>query len=280
MRKYYLFCFLPACLQATEYVVGEIMGQLGNQLFIIAATIGLALDNQAEPLFPGLATQQTENIPLNREKLFSHMELNLTAPPVPLEHRYIEPNFHYAKIPYQSNMSINGYFQSEKYFINHKDKITKLFAAPDHIIDYLTTKYSNIIEHPKTVAVHHRSYFKEDPNQSYHITYDLDYYSKAIALFPKDYLFIVFSNDIEWCKKAFRTINRNFIFIENESHYHDFYLISFCKHQIICNSSFSWWGAYLNSNPDKIVIAPPKWFNPRYIKDTEDLLPTSWYILN
>lgn len=280
MKKYWFFCCLPTWLQGTECVVGEIMGQLGNQLFIIAATVGLALDHQAEPFFPDLATRQTENVPLNREKLFSHMELHLTPPPMSMQHRYVERSFHYAKIPYHPNMSINGYFQSEKYFINHKETIKQLFSAPQHIMDYLKAKYSAIIEHPTTVAIHHRSYFKEDPNQNCHITYGLDYYSKAIELFPEDYLFVVFSNDIEWCKQAFKAIDRNFLFIENESHYHDLYLMSFCKHQIICNSSFSWWGAYLNSNPDKIVVAPPHWFNPRYITDTQDLLPPDWMILN
>jgi len=278
-KKYCFFCMFPTFLQCAEYVVGEMMGQLGNQFFIIAATVALALDHNAEPLFPHLATETTENIPLNREEIFSHIHLNIKPIPVSLNYRYLEPYFHYAKIPYQSNMSINGYFQSEKYFLHHKKTIIDLFSPPKHILDYLNFKYRDIIQHPNTVAIHYRSYEREDPQHRFHASCDLDYYIKAISLFPEDSLFIVFSNDINWCKSNFKNISRPFIYIENEEHYHDIYFMSLCKHQIICNSSFSWWSAYLNLNVEKTVIAPSKWFNSSYINDTQDLIPPEWIIM-
>lgn len=268
-------CFL----QCGEFVVGNITGQLGNQLFIIAATVSLALDNGADPLFPDLMNRCADNTQLNREKIFQYQDINVSSPIEKICYTHREPHFHYDSIPYIPNMALSGYFQSEKYFINHKEEIIGLFAAPEHILDHLERTFSNILENPKTVAIHHRSYLREDPSGNCHITLDMGYYSKAIAEFPDDYTFVVFSNDVVWCKKHFKDIPREIIYMEMGPHYYDFYLMSLCKHQIIGNSSYSWWAAYLNPNPNKKVLAPGRWFNPAYIRDTEDLIPEEWLII-
>ena len=70
--------------------------------------------------------------------------------------------------------------------------------------------------------------------------------------------------------------SRPHLFIENEPHYHDFYLMSYCTHQIISNSSFSWWAAYLNKNPQKKVIAPARWFNPGCLTTGKHIVPKEW----
>lgn len=264
-------------LAGKPYVVGDIMGQFGNQMFIIAAATSLALDNDAEPIFPGLATETDWNVPQKYKYVFYH--LNASPPPTPPTYYYIEPHFHYVPIAYRPNMGIRGYFQSEKYFKNHKQEILNLFSPHPEIVDYLTSKYLTLIQNPNTVSIHYRSYDKEDPNHDFYYKCSRDYYLKAINYFPKDSLFVVFSNEIEWCKKAFSNIPRKFIFIEGEADYHDFYLMSFCRHNIICNSTFSWWAAYLNPNPNKIVIVPPGWLNPNYKADTQDLIPHDWIIL-
>ena len=96
-------------------------------------------------------------------------------------------------------------------------------------------------------------------------------------LFPEDALFVVCSDNIPLCKKAFQDSSKNIKIIEEEHGYMDLFLMSLCHHNIISNSSFSWWAAYLNRNPNKIVIGPKKWFNtenPKY--DTSDLLPDEW----
>lgn len=272
------FSSLLASLNGKPYIVGDIMGQLGNQMFIIAATTSLALDNGAEPIFPGLATEADWNVPLNYKKIFYH--LNASTPPTPPSYYHIESHFHFAPIPYRPNMGIRGWFQSEKYFKKHKQYILNLFAPPPEIVNYLTSKYSALIQNPKTVSIHYRSYDKEDPNNDLYYKCDKEYYKNAINLFPKDSLFVVFSNQIDWCKRNFADIPRNFVYIEGEAYYHDIYLMSFCKHNIICNSSFSWWAAYLNPNPNKIVIVPPGWLNPKYKADTQDLIPEEWIIIN
>lgn len=281
IRQFFLFLItLPNVVLAKPFVIGELIGQFGNQLFIIAAATSLALDNGAEAIFPDLVgtTDPVFNIPLNYEKVFFH--LNTAKPAQDIEYYFRENGFHYTPIPYKPNMYLFGFFQSEKYFVNHKNEILQLFAPSQEIVTYLESKYTDIIYHPKTVSVHVRSYLKEDPQQKFYPTYGSEYFEKAMMPFPEDTLFVVFSNQIEWCKKNFAHIKRNIRYIEGESHYHDFYLMSMCKHNIICNSTFSWWAAYLNSNPDKLVIVPPVWFGPTCHHDTRDLIPEGWLILN
>lgn len=276
---YTFFLTLSCSLQADTYIIGELLGQLGNQIFQIAATTSLALDHGAIPVFPCLEKPASPqfNFLLNRQTIFHRV--NCFSPYGINHYTYREPNFKYDPLPYHPNMRLQGWFQSEKYFVHHKDKILELFAPSPQIIHYLQTKYGYIIDHPKTVSIHFRSYLKEDPRQHIYYTLNVDYYQEAISQFPEDSLFVVFSNQIEWCKKNFASIPRQFIYIEKEQHQHDLYLMSLCKNHIIGNSTFSWWGAYLNKNENKIVIAPPQWFNPTFGADTRDLIPESWTIL-
>lgn len=273
-RKYTLFFFLLYSSQilCEEYVIGKLFGQLGNQMFQIAAAVSLALDNQAVATFPDLDSEIRYNIPLNRKHVFRN--LNSTAPHK-ISSLYKEPFFEFAKLPYSPNIQLEGYFQSEKYFKHNKEAIIKLFEPSYEILSFLNEKYAEIIKSPNTVAIHVRTY--KDTTPDCHPFVGWDYLYKATELFENDSLFVVFSDDIRLCKVKLGKIlkNKKVIFIEGNSHFHDLYLISLCKHQIMSNSSFSWWGAYLNKNPNKKVVCPAinKWFgkslshlNPRDIQ--------------
>lgn len=254
------------------FVTAELSGQLGNQLFIIAATVSHALDHGATPTFPDLVLNKLYAIPYNYQKLFHILPAHM---PTPIAFTYREPQFSYQPIPYLPNMKLIGFFQSEKYFSNHKQEILDLFAPPADIMAHLTHHYADILEHPMTVSIHVR-FYNEDPRGTAHPAYRRDYFEKAMEYFPKETLFVVFSNQVKKCKKLLSNIDRNMRFIEKEDHFCDLYLMSLCKHNIIANSSFSWWGAYLNRNPEKVVIAPKLWFNPTYLSDIQDLLPEEW----
>lgn len=291
--KFYniIFCLLLLCQAANgaDHVQARLWGRLGNHLFIIAATTSYALDHGMTPHFPDLTGDKTfpeflqgnyhlPSLKTNYDKLFRH--LNVSKPPVPIECTYREPHFTYDPIPYRPNMLLEGWFQSEKYFINHKQEILDLFAPPMAIRNYLEEKYAQFIDHPYTVAVHLRCYHKENPNlDSIYPTYGRKYFEKAMALFDENALFLVFSDQIGWAKKELAGIPRNVQFIEGEEYYHDFYLMSMCKHHIISNSTFSWWAAYLNRNPNKMVVVPPRWFVREYGHDSSDLIPPEWIIL-
>jgi hypothetical protein len=279
----YFACGLVQCfiLQAGELqpvIEGKLHGQLGNQFFQIAATTSLALDQNAQAVFPDLIYQSEWNVPLNYKNVF--FRFNTTA--AAISYQYQEPHFHYAPIPYQPNMSLFGYFQSEKYFKHHKKEILELFAPSEEILSYLNSRYSEIIQHPKTVSVHIRMY--KDTRPEYHPFVGWNYILQAILSFDSDSLFVVFSDQIDFCKKKLKKIltSHNVVFIEGNRHFQDLYLMSMCKHHIISNSSFSWWGAYLNQNPGKTVIAPSpsRWFGPSMQHcNTQDILPSEWRTL-
>lgn len=275
----FIYLFTTLCAENKPFVVGTLTGQLGNQLFVIAATISLALDHDAIPIFPDLIHRRADNTPLNYQKVFHR--LNAYLPPKEYIHSYYqEPHFHYDPIPYSPNMCLNGFFQSEKYFRHHKQEIVELFKPHPEIMEYLQNKYGHLLSYPNVVSVHMRSYHQEDPEGKLYRHYGASYFRNAMSIFPENTVFLVFSNRMDLAKKEFENIPGRIFFVEGETHYHDFYLMSMCKHNIITNSSFSWWAAYLNPNPEKIIIRPPSWIAPWYANnyglDGKDLYPEEW----
>jgi hypothetical protein len=110
----------------------------------------------------------------------------------------------------------------------------------------------------------------------------MEYYEKAISYFGdlnENPTFYVFSDDIEWARLNLN-IPYNAVFVDindDNSDYEDLRLMTLCKHNILANSTFSWWGAYLNKNPNKSVIAPKMWFKDEILnQQTTDLIPKSW----
>jgi len=166
---------------------------------------------------------------------------------------------HYEEISYQENLKLIGYFQSEKYFEDYKEYILKLFEPTEEIVQYINGKYGEILnKNTCSINIRHGDYLRL-PN--HHPVCSIEYYKKAISHFS-DTTFLIFSDNINWCKSVF--VGSDFIFIEGEEDYIDLYLISMCKNNIIANSSFSWWGSWLNRNENKKIIAPSVWFGPAY----------------
>lgn len=273
---FFLLALTPV-LEATSYVEGVFSGgRLGNQFFQIANALSVAFDNDAAAVFPSFVGQDMYDIPVNWEKVF--FRLSRKPAPVKLKFVYAEnKHYIYSPVPYKPNMKLQGYFQSHKFFEHNKDKILPYFEASKGIKNYLERKYHDLLQHPHTVAIHMRAYKLEDATiHRLFATYGASYVENAAALFDETALFVVFSDNIAWAKKELQNFSRPHLFIEGETHYHDLYLMSFLKHQIISNSSFSWWGAYLNKNPSKIVIAPPIWFQPASKLSNDYIIPESW----
>lgn len=268
------FLCLNTLLFGASVVVPALNGQLGNQLFEIATALSLALDYGAELTVPDLKKLNKWGIPQNREAVF--WRINTSEPKAQINFHFVEKGFQYTPIPYHPNMQIEGFFQSEKYFEHHKDLILELFSPKESIVQDLKARYSDIIDHPDTVSIHVRTYIKDDPNHTYYCLNGRKYLEEAIAYFPEDSYFIVFSDNIPWCKIELAGLCKNIRFMENDTYLNDFYLMTLCKNHIISNSSFSWWAAYLNKYPYKLVIAPKNWFTPAVGHDTSDLIPEEW----
>jgi Glycosyl transferase family 11. len=256
-------------------------GRLGNNLFQIATCASLAAKNNTEYcIFPGeYITPPPENLSLVDYVRKFDTTILRKVPVTPkrpdFSTLYQEKNFQYEDIPFEENMMIDGFFQSEKYFV--PEVVRDLYEIDPVTKAYIEDKYRHLFKEEIT-ALHVRrgDYFGNVDN---HPICTLDYFRSAIKHIGKDKRFLVFSDDIAWCKKKFR--GENFFFAENETAIVDIYLQSYCTNNIISNSSFSWWGAWLNSNPDKTVIAPDPWFGVAYqYKNTKDLLPENWIRLS
>jgi hypothetical protein len=225
------------------------MGRLGNQLFQIATTVALALRNDDQYVFPIWSEENNFNL------------WDCYSNKIESKNIHIEPYFHYSPIKYRPDLNLQGFYQSEKYFDDCKDIIHNL----------LTPRIGFAIKYD-TTAIHVRRGDYLNLKKEY-AQLDLEYYAKAIKE-TKTSKYLVFSDDISWCKENFK--GEQYEFSEGKSPVEDLALMLACENQIIANSSFSWWGAYLNKNPSKIVVAPKNWFGPALNHDTKDLIPESW----
>jgi len=177
------------------------------------------------------------------------------------------------------NISTNTYFyghwQNENYFKKYRKELIEIFKLKD--IHSQTKEYHQKIIKSASVSLHIR---RGDYINSIHDTCDMEYYKKAvleILKINKQAHFFIFSDDMHWVKNNFEFIDhRTLVMLESDIPDHEeMYLMSQCKFNIIANSSFSWWGAWLNQNSGKKVIAPKKWLNSSTL-NTNDLIPASW----
>lgn len=235
-------------------------GQMGNQMFEIATTLAYAWDHHLEPYFSDLNRDSLDNI-YNKEHIF--FRLNVQYPPRKIQHVYQEESYCDGKaIPNAQDILLKGYFQCWKYFHHHRNKLLEIFAPSETVMKNLEDKYGDLIAKSNTVAVHVRT-FSKLAHQGDHPFVGLSYFQKAIDMFPKDSLFVVFADRTEYCKTQFPAeFDKNFVFIEGNTHIEDLFLMSMMKHQISSNSSFSWWAAYLNQDPNRINIFPQNWVRP------------------
>jgi hypothetical protein len=191
--------------------------------------------------------------------------------------------YDYKLLEIKDDNYIEGYFQCEKYFKEVRKTLLKEFTIKNSISQY-TKEMENKIKslHNNSCSLHvRRGDFVSRNNISIHGFCGLDYYQKAISYFEKkvkNIHYFIFSDDIDWCKENLQM--KNVIYInskEKRMPHEDIYLMSLCKHNVIANSSFSWWGAWLNQNKNKIVIAPKRWFADKKLEQqSKDIVCEGW----
>ena len=158
-------------------------------------------------------------------------------------------------------------FQSYKYFEDCKDRILEEFTFKDEILNKCKAEVS---KYANPVAIHIRRGDQVAHPNMWNVS--LEYIQAALEQFSdEEYTFLIFSDDIEWCKQVFP---ERVVFIEGNNQYEDLCLMSLCNHNVISNSSYSWWAAYLNSNANKKVVVPSNWFIPA--KPLTDLYLPEW----
>ena len=250
------------------------LGRLGNQMFQFAAVKGIARNRGVQFCVP--PSEQKDE--WNDHQLFIPFKLKNTTP---LNVQYIDfgrPTVAEGVFHFNENLfnecpdwvSLQGFFQSEKYFKHIKDELRGDYTFNDDILGPSLDAVNNL-DSPISLHVR-RTDYTTNPN---HTALYLDYYQKALSAFPNGQV-IVFSDDPKWCYEQSIFKDDRFLISENTNQYVDMCLMTLCKKHIIANSSFSWWGAWLSKSDH--VIAPKGWFegsNNAHL-DTKDLIPDEW----
>jgi len=249
----------------------ELMGGLGNHLFQLFSLISYSLNNNIEfyikhkdVLYRGIPTTYFDNI----FKQLNKYKKSINGP----VYQYNEPCFEYKPLPLISDKSKNymffGYFQSYKYFQNNLDKILDLLKLND-----IKDKYKNNYDYENIVSLHFRigDYINL---QAHHPVLSIDYYINSLDKLIKDtgknnwdILYFYEESDKDMIDKNINILKKkynklNFISIDHKlDDWEQMICMSLCKHNIIANSTFSWWGAYLNENNNRVYY-PDTWFGP------------------
>jgi hypothetical protein len=291
-------------------IVAQILGGLGNQMFQYAAARALSLSSgrtllldtsgfSKYGLHQGFELQRVFNCPAQTAQQAdlvrvlgwqsSDLAKRLLSRPamrwLRRESFVIEPHYNYwsgiDSVPQDAYLV--GYWQSERYFSAYVDAIRQdlSFKTP---LNASNEAMANIINGTCSVSLHVRrgDYVTNPAANSVHGLCSMDYYLRAVQHVAKQLAqphFFVFSDDIEWAKNSLH-IDFPCTFIAHNTgadSYMDMHLMSLCQHNIIANSSFSWWGAWLNANPGKCVIAPKNWFAKEM--PAQDLIPAGWTVL-
>lgn len=182
-----------------------------------------------------------------------------------------------------SDVYLDGYWQSEKYFLRNASQIRNDFEFRFNLSDSeLAIRQSLLNVNSISLHIRRGDYVSNHDVAKKHGLCSLDYYYSAIELIrsrvPKPSLF-VFSDDLDWARQNIKT-SLPISFVANnkgKESYKDMYFMSQCKHNITANSSFSWWGAWLNASPNKLVICPKRWFLDN--SNVSDLIPNNWKLL-
>jgi hypothetical protein len=255
-------------------------GRMCNQMFQIAAAYALAIDNDDKLLCSKNTSGDYTPTELQNAKYrttifknvdFGFFDVNGQPHTDPRDQSF-------SPIKHTNNICLSGYYQSEKYFLHRKREIEGLFAPSGSLRELMHKKYDKLLKKPNTCSVHIRrgDYLKL---QDYHYNLTKEYYDHCFDNMPKDTLYVFFSDDQQWCKETYKHMNA--VHIDTGFDVLDFYIMSNMKNNIIANSSFSWWAAWLNINESKKVFAPKRWFGPKNAHlDTKDLIPTRWEILD
>ena len=290
-------------------IIVKLFGGIGNQMFQYAFGRALSLKHQVElKLDISVLSDKTNKEISDRDfeleafgikatiaskeeiKKFSSGKMkkaiDLVSLSVPFKRDFFylrEPGFGFFRnaLKAPANSYVDGYWQSEKYFMNIRPVLLKEFFP----VNPLSEKSKKTVEKIKSVnavSIHVRrgDYYSNMVNAKYTGICTEPYYMTAIEKISakiKDPFFFIFSDEPDWFKKNIK-MKFPVEYIEHNTgrqSYEDMFLMSLCRHNIIANSSFSWWGAWLNQNAEKNVIAPAKWFNDDS-KKISDLLPSTW----
>jgi hypothetical protein len=259
-------------------ITANLMGGLGNQLFEASHALAQGWKHNRETVF--LPHSWTPGQGRSAENYISNVFRNLKFVKN-IENVTVvnEGPFEYSEInPLESNTSFYGYFQSTKNWFGFDKKIRELFQPPTELVEEFMEKYPQLAQ-PNTLSLHvRRSEYLQYPE--IHPTISLEYIQEALKVIGEYSTVFVFSDDHDFVKN-----NLNFpsvIFVNEPEDYRELWLIGLCQNHIISNSTFSWWGVFLNKKLNKKIVSPSTWFGPKgpnpkdIYEDYWIKIPTEW----
>lgn len=280
----------------------NLTGGLGNQMFQYAASLALAKKLQTELVVNTYVFENYDVHPLRLTELNCSAQFSNECPQYEniIRHKlakkflslfsvmnryYFEPTLAFdPTFSKQKNGCIlTGFFQSEKYFNDIRKLLLQEFNI-EHKLDTSALSTLTKIKQNNSASIHiRRGDYISNPNANKtHGLCDNTYYKNALQQLHKmnaidsETTLFIFSDDIDWCRENLDfNYPCEYVNGSNEHPEFDMYLMSQCHHNIIANSTFSWWGAWLNDYYDKIIIAPTVWFQSSKL-DASDIIPASW----
>jgi len=258
-------------------IVPALLGGLGNQLFTIAAVYSKSLDQ------PGVDFGINYNLPhyamqgesplAYRDSFYKKIPSTDYTP----SDTYNEQTWHYTPIPDIDDISVQGYFQSEKHFKHHSTEVKSLFEFPADVRERVDEKIKQY--NKKIVGVHVRlgDYLRPDCRPIHHVC-SKEYYERAVSNFNLDeYQVVVCTDNINAYRSYINLTNADVL--EEFSVLESLYFLSICDSIVMSNSSFSWWGAYLGKQKE-IVYAPSRWFGPNGPQNFQDIYMDNWKLID
>jgi hypothetical protein len=248
-------------------------GGLGNQLFQIATTYAMALDCHDKCGFDfSMKPVHQGNSPQSYRHNIYRKLMCLPKGWKPST-KYREKDSGYQKLPYHRDIQYVGYLGHEKYFSHRKTEVLNLFKD-DITINNIKRMFPTLFDNSVSLHVRRGDYLSFP---DVYIMPTIDYYDKAISYVDSkrkiDHI-IVISDDIPWCMDNLK--DPRMVFMDGTKDYVDLYIMTLCEHNILANSSFSWWGAYMNTHQNKIVVSPVKWFKKESGAKDEYLICNDW----
>ena len=257
------------------------LGQLGNQMFQYAATLGIAR-------YTGVAFTIPDHDEVVVDALGNRLRIELfdcfdikpdNTGLLQTDHVISEKGFEFDSTILHSSRQVDytlyGFFQTEKYFKHCADEVRQQFSFKQEIIGECKEIIENYFDDPIGLHIRRGDFLINSGN---HYNQSLDYYEAALKKFDVSRQVVIFSDDPDWCMRQALFADDKFIVSQATGPYHDLYLMTQCSDFIIANSTFSWWGAWLGNSGR--VIAPKKWFGPNNAHlNTKDLFPEHWEVL-
>lgn len=255
-------------------ITGAFMGGLGNQLFQAAHALAQGWKHNRPVVF--VPNSYTPGQGRNASKYVTNVFRNLKFVDEFVDYTVVdEGTFHYRGVePAEGNTAFNGYYQSTKNWFGYEFLIRNIFEPDVTAVECMLEKYPQLKE-PNTLSLHVRRSEYLLLSET-HPTITLDYIKKALEVIGEYSTVFIFSDDHQWVKDNLDLPSA--VYADESEDYLELWLMSLCTNHIMSNSTFSWWGTFLNKNMEKKIVAPSVWFGPKG-PDAKDIYEPHWNLI-